>query len=170
MSTQSQLSKIVRMICNIQLGIAMTSLVIMMLVVVLDVSMRYVFNNPLKGSYDIVQITLLIMVYFGISSVIIDRQEIVIDLIDEMISPEFTNILVSIAGFLTTAILIFFFWSMTSPAIDAYNYGDVRLELDLPEWTLWLATFIGLTGSIIVAVFTMFRPIPPKNNQTEAKL
>ena len=58
------------------------ALVAMMIVVVTDVTLRFVFNTPVRGAYDIVSFALLIMVFFGIGPVIVAGKEIVMDLFD----------------------------------------------------------------------------------------
>ena len=63
-------------------GIAALALVAMMLVVVADVALRFFFNVPVRGSYDLVSLGLLTMVFFGIGPVIARGAEILIDLID----------------------------------------------------------------------------------------
>ena len=45
--------------------IASAALGVMMLVVVADVILRAVFNTPVKGAYDVVSISLLVMTMFG---------------------------------------------------------------------------------------------------------
>ena len=57
----------------------------MMIVVVTDVTLRFVFNTPVRGAYDIVSFALLIMVFFGIGPVIFAGKEIVMDLFDHIL-------------------------------------------------------------------------------------
>ena len=56
-----------------------------MIVVVTDVTLRFVFNIPVRGAYDIVSFALLIMVFFGIGPVIVAGKEIVMDLFDHIL-------------------------------------------------------------------------------------
>ena len=44
--------------------------------------LRYVFNSPIRASYDLVEAMLLVFVFNGMSTAFLQRRNIVIDLID----------------------------------------------------------------------------------------
>ncbi|WP_209942297.1 TRAP transporter small permease [Rhizobium halophytocola] len=134
------------------LVIPIAALTAMMLITVADVFMRYVFNAPISGSYDIVEICLLVSVYFALPSVILEGEPILIDLIDGMISPRALFLLKAVAALVCVLVLCFIFWSMLTPAHEAYEYGDVKLELGLPVWIIWAFALFGIFNSVIAAV------------------
>lgn len=159
MSIKNKFCRIIDLIFDIQLGISMLSLMVMMLDVVADVFMRFVFNSPIQGSFDIVGICLVIMVFFGMGRVISGGHEIVIDFIDEFVPSKVARILVSIAGFLTAGLLVFIIYSMISPAIEAYNYGDIKLELNFPVWIIWAFALIGIAGAVLASLKSILKPM-----------
>jgi TRAP-type C4-dicarboxylate transport system permease small subunit len=121
-----------------QLVIAACALVIMSLVTVADVLLRYLLNRPVRGSYDLVECALVVFVFHGIATVFLNRQNIVIDLIDGVA------------------------WAMLSPARQAFDYGDHKLELGLPVYVIWLFALAGIAGTIVCAIGALVRtPIPP---------
>jgi TRAP-type C4-dicarboxylate transport system permease small subunit len=132
--------------------IASLAIVVMMLTVVIDVVLRFAFNTPVQGAYDVVGFSLLVMVFFGMAPVVAQRGEIVIDLIDTYLPPRSLSILKWIASFGTLVFFLFLGWSMFGPARDAYTYGDRSLELGVPQWTLWAIAFVGLAGNVWVAL------------------
>lgn len=134
------------LVIRIMHGIAGLALVIMMLAVVSDVILRAAFNTPVKGAYDVVSISLLVMTFFGIAPVVAARREILIDLIDAVLPPVGLRIIGVVSALLGLAIFGFFGWSMIAPAMDAWNWGERSLELGIPKWPLWLIAFIGLIG------------------------
>lgn len=127
-------------------GIASGALVVMMLVVVVDVVLRAVFNLPVKGAYDVVSIALLVMTMFGIAPVVAQRGEILIDLIDAVLPAPWLRGLALIAALTGVVLFAFFAWSMIQPAVDAWRWGEYSLELGIPKWPLWGVAFIGLVG------------------------
>ena len=135
----------------------MLALIAMMLVVVCDVALRFAFRWPLPGAYDLVEVSLTVFVFFGMPTVIARGQDIVIDLIDGFVPAGTARFLSAIAGVLAAATLIFIFWSMLRPATDAYRYGDVRLQLNLPVWIVWALALLGLAGSILAALSVLIR-------------
>ncbi|PVH27528.1 TRAP transporter small permease [Pararhodobacter oceanensis] len=139
-------------ITTYSLWIASAALTVMMLTVVGDVVLRAAFNTPVQGAYDVVSITLLIMVAFGIGPVIVRRGEILIDLIDGIIGAKAVRILGAIGSLLSFAVITFIGWSMISPAQDAWQWGGYSLELGVPQWILWALAFAGLAGVLWAAV------------------
>jgi TRAP-type C4-dicarboxylate transport system permease small subunit len=136
--------------------IASLAVVVMMLTVVADVVLRFAFNTPVQGAYDVVGFSLLIMVFFGMASVVSQRSEIVIDLIDSFLPPNVLRLLKWVASLGTLAFFLFLGWSMIGPARDAYTYGDRSLELGVPQWILWALAFVGLAGNVWVALRRLF--------------
>lgn len=126
--------------------VASVALVAMMLIVVTDVALRFVFGVPVRGAYDMVSIALLVMVFFGIGPVIARQGEILIDLLDTLLPRPVLRGLMLIATAGTLVVFLFLGWSMIGPAFDAYRYGDRSLELGLPLWILWIVAFAGLLG------------------------
>ena len=143
-----------------------------MIVVVTDVTLRFVFNIPVRGAYDIVSFALLIMVFFGIGPVIVAGKEIVMDLFDHILPGPALKGLRIIAAIGTLAIFLFISWSMIGPAVNAWRYGDRSLELNLPVWVLWACAFTGLVGILISAFAALISVIAsytqsPSPNDTE---
>ena len=140
----------------------------MMLVVVTDVFLRFVFNLPVRGAYDLVSICLLVMVFFGIGPVIASRGEILIDLLDEILPRPVLKILALVAAIGTLSVFVFLGWTMIDPALDAYRYGDRSLELGLPVWILWTLAFAGLAGILWISLVALFRTMRGGNDGHDA--
>lgn len=132
--------------------IASLAVVVMMLTVVADVVLRFVFNIPVRGAYDVVGFGLLVMVFFGMAPVVARQGEILIDIVDGMLPAAVLGLLKLLASVGTLGFLVFLGWSMFGPARDAYAYGDRSLELGVPLWTLWAVAFTGLAGTCWAAL------------------
>lgn len=142
-----------------QLRLAMLALIVMMMIIVLDVTMRYVFSSPIHGAYDVVEVSLLTFVFHGLSACFLVRQNIVIDLIDNLVSARATHMLVRLSDFITIAILALMIWSMFEPASQAFQYGDKKLELGLKLWILWTIAIAGLAGTLFCALGAFAKPV-----------
>lgn len=128
---------------HVMAGIA---LVVMMLIVVGDVVLRAAFNTPVKGAYDVVSISLLVMTMFGIAPVVAQRREILIDLIDAVLPAAGLRLLALTAAVIGVLLFAFFGWAMIQPALDAWRWGERSLELGIPKWPLYVVAFAGLVG------------------------
>jgi TRAP-type C4-dicarboxylate transport system permease small subunit len=152
---------------NAQVRLAMIALVIMMCSTCVDVALRFLFNRPIHGAYDVVEACLLVFVFHGMSASFFARKNIVIDIIDSMIPPWLERLLVRIADVATLALLGLITVAMVFPAIQAYDYGDRKLELGLPIWILWIFAIVGLIGTLVCAIGPLFRPVPPPRKHTD---
>jgi TRAP-type transport system small permease protein len=143
-----------------QLWLAATALIVMMGVTVADVVMRYGFNRPIRGSYDLVEVLLVVFVFHGMSTAFLHRRNIVIDLVDSVVPPRVAAILTRIADCLSIIAIGLFAFAMLGPALQAYDYGDRKLELQLPIHVMWVVPLAGMAGSMLCALGTLFlRPV-----------
>lgn len=142
-----------------QLRLAMLALGVMMMIIVADVTMRYAFGSPIRGAYDVVEVSLLVFVFHGLSACFLARQNIVIDLVDNIVPARVTHALVRMADLLTVALLALMIWAMISPAEQAFEYGDKKLELGLKLWILWTVGIAGLAGALFCALGALAKPV-----------
>jgi TRAP-type C4-dicarboxylate transport system permease small subunit len=141
-----------------QLWLAALAMVVLMLVTVCDVFLRYLFNSPIRGSYDAVESLLLVFVFNAIAAAFFGRRHVVIDLLDPALGPRGTAVLIRVADLLAVLCLGLMMWAMLTPAQQAFDYGDVKLELRLPIYVLWAVALAGLAGTMVCAVATLFMP------------
>lgn len=169
MTIRTRLFRLLEGLRTVQLWIAACALVLMMGVTVVDVFMRYLFNQPVRGSYDFVESTLVVVVFFGMATAFLHRRNIVIDLIDTFASERLIAILIRIADILSIAALALFAYAMIVPAQQAFSYGDRKLELQLPVFVLWAVALIGMAGTILCAFGALLRrPEPPGDERPPA--
>ena len=142
-----------------QLRVAMAALAAMMLIIVADVTMRYIFGAPIRGAYDVVEVSLVIFVFHGLSACFLARQNIVIDLIDTMVPARVLALLIRVGDLVAVGLLTLMVWAMAAPAFQAYEYGDRKLELGLPLWVVWAIATAGLVGALACAAAAALRPV-----------
>jgi TRAP-type transport system small permease protein len=153
---------------NAQVRLAMIALVLMMGSTCVDVALRFLFNRPIRGAYDIVEACLVVFVFHGMSASFFARKNIVIDIIDSLVGPRVERALVRLSDIVSIAVLLLIAWAMISPALQAYDYGDRKLELGLQLWVLWVFAIVGLTGTLLSAIGAFFRPLPRARETTTA--
>jgi TRAP-type transport system small permease protein len=139
-----------------QLRLAAVALIAMIAVTVADVFLRYVFNNPSRPSYDLVETLLLVFVFNGMSTAFLQRRNIVIDLIDSFAPRAVVTLLIRIADLLAVVTLCIYAYAMITPALQAFSYGDRKLELQLPIWIMWAFALAGIAGAIVCAIGALF--------------
>ena len=139
-----------------QFRLAALALVVMMLSTVADVFFRYTFNKPLRISYDLIESMMVVYVFHGMAAVFLKRRNIAIDLIDSFAGSKLIRFLIVVADGLSITCLVLLAWAMTGPALQAFNYGDRKLELGLPLYVLWAVALLGIAGTILCALAAAF--------------
>jgi TRAP-type C4-dicarboxylate transport system permease small subunit len=140
---------------RIQLWVAASALVVLMMMTVLDVFMRYLFTRPIRISYETVETMLLVFVFNGMAAAFLGRRHIVIDLLDRALGPRLTAILIRLADILSVLCLGLLMWAMLLPATQAYQYGDIKLELRIPLYVLWIVALASMLGTMLCALVTL---------------
>ena len=70
------------------LGIAASALLLMMMVLTFaDVVARYLFNWPIRGGFEITELTLLVLIFAGLPLVSHADEHVTMDFIDRMLPP-----------------------------------------------------------------------------------
>ena len=168
MSVTARTAGLVERLQRAQLRLASGALVVLMMVTVADVFLRYVFNKPIRGSYDIVECMLLIFVFNGMAAAFFGRRNIAIDILDSFVAARVVTVLIRLADALSVLVLVLIFWAMITPAIQIYQYGDVKLDSQIPIYWMWIAAFLGLAGTILAAIVVLFaRPAAPETEHIE---
>jgi len=152
-----------------QVRLAMIALVVMMLTTCVDVTLRFLFNRPIRGAYDIVEACLVVFVFHGMSASFFARKNIVIDVIDSLVSPRLERVLVRLSDIVSLALLVLVTAAMIAPALQAHDYGDRKLELGLQLWVLWVFAIVGLIGTVLCALGPLFRPVPASRRIAHAE-
>ena len=167
MSEPSRIYALVDRLRLAQLRLAGLALVVMMLVTVVDVALRYAFKSPIRGSYELVEVMLLIFVFHGMPTAFLQRSNIVIDLIDSFVAPRGLAALIRFSDLLSLVALGLFAWAMLGPATQAYDYGDRKLELNLPIYLLWVVALLGMAGTILCALAALLTTPFAKRGRAE---
>ena len=139
-----------------QSTISMIAIAIIIVTTVADVALRYSVGRPIRGSYDAVECLMVLFVFHGLAAVFIDRAHIVIDLVDHLVTRRMQRGLVmfgDVAGVLALGLMA---WAMVDPAMQAYAYGDRKLELGIKLWVVWVFALSGIAGAILCAIGVTF--------------
>lgn len=135
--------------------LAMGALVIMMSITIVDVTMRLVLNQLVLGSVEIVQLTLVAVVFLAIPETFLRDEHIAVDLIDQALSSRALAGLRFCADVVTTVFLCILAWRMVLPAFDTIEIGDRTSDLQISLFWYWLPILVGgiaAAGTMICVV------------------
>jgi TRAP-type C4-dicarboxylate transport system permease small subunit len=106
-----------------------------------------------------------VFVFNGMSTAFLQRRNIVIDLIDSFAPRSVVAALIRLSDVLAVLTLMLFGYAMTTPAMQAFNYGDRKLELGLSVYILWVVALIGIAGAILCAIGALIISLKPRHDE-----
>jgi TRAP-type transport system small permease protein len=134
-------------------------LVAMMLITVVDVSARALFNRPITGAYDLVQLFLVGTVFLSIPDVFLRGENIVIDFVDHLFSGQAVRWLKLAASLAALFFLAVLAWKMIGPALDSVRFHEVSLDLSIPMWVYWSLMIGGIVLTLPMAIQVCFESV-----------
>jgi TRAP-type C4-dicarboxylate transport system permease small subunit len=123
------------------LGVA--ALTGLMLLTVSDVLLRYFFDAPILGSYEVTELTMIVIVYPGLAWVAVKRANIKIDLVVGRLSPRTQGILDSIVCFLSLCIIGLLAYFSVPQAIFIMGKMTLTDELEIPLFPFYFLIALG---------------------------
>lgn len=120
----------------------------MMLVAVLDVALRYLFNAPLSSAYELMQLGMVLVVYCGLAWCGLTGGHITVNFLGALLDHprmRWIGVLVHATG---AALFLLVAWRSGAGALDAFASGETTNMIKAP-----LAPFIGAVaaGSLLYA-------------------
>ena len=148
------------------LGIAASALLLcLMMVTFLDVVARYLFNRPIRGAFEITELTLLVLIFAGLPLVSHGDEHVTMDFIDRMLPARAVALLIRLVHALVAAVFFFLTWQVLIKAGRIAGYGDTTDVLRIPvgPFVYFMAAMIFLTA--LVHVFKVFVPGERRSSQ-----
>lgn len=136
-------------IINVLLVIGTGMLAGMMFLTALDVALRYIFNSPLPGAYEVIEYLMAIVVPFGIAYCGHQGSHVVVDLLVVRLPKRVQAIIGSITAFLSLGLLILITWQNLIYIKEQYESKLTSAVLLLPVYP-----FIGIVA-VASAVFCL---------------
>jgi TRAP-type C4-dicarboxylate transport system permease small subunit len=128
----------------------------MMLLTVADVMLRGVFNRPIHGTYELVELLLACAVFLALPAAFLRDEHIVVDMVDHY-APRAVPALKRLAGIIAVVVLVVLGWQAVLAARDTLAFGDVTMDLALPRILYWLPLLAGVACAALAAVVMLLR-------------
>jgi len=141
------------------LGFAASALLTLMMVLTFaDVVARYLLNRPIRGAFEITELTLLVLIFAGLPLVSHADEHVTMDFIDRILPPALLRALVRVVHAACAAVMFFLAWQVWIKATRISSYRDTTevLRIEVGPFVYFMAVMIALTG--VVHVFKIFAP------------
>ncbi len=137
-------------------GAAAACVAAMMLLTVADVALRAVFNRPLHGTFELIELLLAGAFFFALPASFLRDDHIVVDVVDRAM-PRAVPWLRRIASAIAVALLAVLTWQGARAAYDTWTFGDVTMDLSLPRILYWIPVLAGFACATLAAAWRLVR-------------
>jgi TRAP-type C4-dicarboxylate transport system permease small subunit len=151
--------------------VAGAALLWLMLLTVVAVVMRYVFNAPILGAQDISELSLAVVVFLGIPYCGWTGGHVAVDLISTVVGEarlRYTDTLMRLLGAVLFAVVA---WQAMDQGLDALEYGEASNLVEIAHHPfMFLMSFGWLLFALVLllqAAAGIFRP--PETPQEKAE-
>jgi TRAP-type C4-dicarboxylate transport system permease small subunit len=149
------LEKAVFAVSRFLLLIGQVTLVLMVLLTVADVCLRYVFNRPILGSYELTEFMMAVLVFSTIGYTMAVKGHVVVDLVFNQLPQRARDILECITSFMAFILFAIVTWRNVLQAHTAWERHDVTAELFIPisPFILFVALGIAVLSLVLFVQF-----------------
>ena len=138
-------------------GFAAVLLFLMMSLTFVDVILRYWFNAPIPGGFEVTELMLASLIFCGIPLVTMEQEHVSVDLFDKFIPKvvhRFRDIVVLVVCTLCVSVLV---WRMWLKARESQAYGDITSVLELPLAPVFFLGSFSLALTATVFAILLYR-------------
>jgi len=134
------------------------ALAVIMVVVVVDVTMRYVLQSPLGWSYDLIGTYLMVCVFFfALSDTLHQHGHISIDIFAHSLPRRFTHISLAVGYALSAALLAMIAWQAWYRTAGAFTANNL-ISATVP-WPTWPSYFMLCVGAALITLRCAMRSV-----------
>ena len=133
------------------LGVAASLILFcMMTLTFVDVVLRYVFNRPLSGGFEVTELMLLVLIFAGLPLVTHAREHVTMDFIDRLLTGRARELLDRTIQLACAAIMLWLAWLIWLKADRIWEYRDATdvLRIVYGPFVYFMSLMIGLSGLI----------------------
>jgi TRAP-type C4-dicarboxylate transport system permease small subunit len=142
--------KIMRPLSNVLVFIAGAALVAMMFLTVIDVCLRYFFNKPFNGAFDLTEYSMVTVFALGLLYSAVQKKHIKVDILMERIPRNARGLIDTFIAPFSLGIFSLIAWQSIEYTLIQYNTNFLSAVLEIPRYPFVALLFLGYTGFAIV--------------------
>ena len=119
-------------------------LALMVMLTVVDVFLRYVFNRPILGSYELTEFMMAILVFSSVGYAMVVKGHVVVDLVFSRLPQKAQHIVECVTSFIAFILFSVVTWRNVLHAQTTWQRNDVTAELFIPISPFILFVAIGI--------------------------
>ena len=159
MNLSQHITHVARPVIRIGGYVAAITLAAMMLLTVLDVFLRFVFNRPILGGTEITEHMMVILSFFAIAYAAIEGIHVRVELLVKRLSRK-AQAVFTIIGYVLSLVLCVPLTLVYIPeAIAVRSYGEESEVLAIPAFPFYVVVIIGCSLLTLVVIIELTKAI-----------
>ena len=138
---------------------AQVILVLMVLLTVTDVCLRYIFNNPITGSYELTEFMMAVLVFASVGFTQSVKDHVSVDLVVTKLPNRVRALLEAITCLLAFGLFALAAWRNVLHTGTTWERHDVSAELFIPVSPFVLFVALGLAVLSLVLLVQFFQSL-----------
>lgn len=134
-------------------------IIMMVLITVADVILRYIFNKPILGSYEITEFMMVLLVFASAGYTMAVKGHVCVDLVTSQLPPRAQAIIESVTSLLALGLFSLVTWRNVLHAETVLRRHDVSAELFIPVSPFILFIALGVAVLCLVLLVHFFHSL-----------
>lgn len=155
-----KLSRIVNRVGRLSNWVGISILVIVMSLTVCDVLLRYVFNHPVPGAFEVTEFMMVAIVWLGVAYTAIKKGHIAVDVLVSHLPRKTQAIIDSPTYLLCMGIAFLIAWRGIIRAHALRLFGEVSSVLHIPSFAFELIIVFGSSLLCLVLLLQFVESLP----------
>jgi len=127
------------------------SIPILIVILSIDVTLRYIFNSPLMWGAEVSALILLIVFFASLPHVTGIQGHIRMDILYRLMGPKMRGVTDAVTGFCGVIFAVLLTYQSFKSTVEMYRWNEGAEMIDIPYWPFVL--FAGACGVILAAQF-----------------
>lgn len=133
----------------------------MVLFTTVSVVMREFFDQPVLGVVDVMELALVVCVFFAIAAVFFRDEHITVDIVDRLLPAPVVRTLRVVAWLIAAGLLGASLYQMLPAALEKLDSSEVTMTLGIPRYIHWIPILLGFALALLACLWLLFkRPQP----------
>jgi len=137
--------------------LAAIALVFLMALTGIDVSLRYLFNAPIPGSFEITEYVLPMVIAFGLAQCSLEKGHVSVELFTSRLSKRGKTFMNCIAYLLFSVLYALIAWQSLLRALGLKQTGQTSEVLALPLYPFVLTVTVGCSALFLATLKDFFQ-------------
>ncbi|MDH5750734.1 MAG: TRAP transporter small permease [Rhodospirillales bacterium] len=134
-------------------------LAFMMFLTTGDIVLRWIANSPIFGAFELVELSLVSLVFLSLPKVFIGNKHIVVNALDGFFPKPMLRWLNILGALLSLSFVVLMGVFMFRFAHDAYTFEDRTMDMSMPVIWFWVPVYLGVIASVVVCLVVARRLI-----------